>query len=484
MLARLIRKEILESVKSSRYVILAGGGALVIWLSLYSGATFYGGLVRDHEAAQAATRERIEQLQNADLYNKWRPWEEYQLVSYLHNKPPPALGIFVRGLTPYLGRSATARSNNREIRFSPSSTDPLLGVFLPLDLGLVVQVVLSLFALLICYDAFCGEKEGGTLRLVSSYSLPRDRLLAGKLLGALLSVLLAFGPPLLIGIAVVLVMPGVELTTVELERLGLILLTFGVYLAAASCLGLLASSLTTRPATSFVVVLASWVGAVVLVPSLSMTVAGDARPAMTYQEYRARLREITKNTNEEQHALMEDWEARMAREHGTEWLNSEEGRAAYQQMQFDSWGILRAQKAPITRRLYEDYENRKAARKHLALTLGRASPAFSMRHAAILLAGTGADSHERFHGAVNAYIGMVENDWFLAEKERYSDDSRDPAKQHTRIWDISSMPIFSYRDTLPGDAVSDALVDVGLIAGWGLLCLGLSYVALLRYDCR
>ena len=47
---------------------------------------------------------------------------------------------------------------------------------------MVVQVVLGLFALLLCYDAICGEKEAGTLSLLASFPLPRSRLLIGKLI--------------------------------------------------------------------------------------------------------------------------------------------------------------------------------------------------------------------------------------------------------------------------------------------------------------
>lgn len=49
--------------------------------------------------------------------------------------------------------------------------EPALGGFPPLDLGLVVQLVLSLFVLLLSYDSVCGQKEIGTLRHISSFSL-------------------------------------------------------------------------------------------------------------------------------------------------------------------------------------------------------------------------------------------------------------------------------------------------------------------------
>ena len=52
--------------------------------------------------------------------------------------------------------------------------EPLQRVFPSLDLARVVQVVLSLFVLLLTYDAVCGEKDAGTLRLFGSFGLPRN----------------------------------------------------------------------------------------------------------------------------------------------------------------------------------------------------------------------------------------------------------------------------------------------------------------------
>ena len=36
-----------------------------------------------------------------------------------------------------------------------------------LDLGFIIKIILSLFAILFTYDAVCGEKELGTLKLTS-----------------------------------------------------------------------------------------------------------------------------------------------------------------------------------------------------------------------------------------------------------------------------------------------------------------------------
>ena len=111
------------------------------------------------------------------------------------------------------------RHRIQRLRRSPVEAEPLLGAFPPLDLGLVVQVVLSLFVLLFTYDAVCGDKEGGTLSLVASFAVPRHRLLVGKFFGALIPTLTAFGLPLLLGVSVMGLMPEVKVDD-EATRFG------------------------------------------------------------------------------------------------------------------------------------------------------------------------------------------------------------------------------------------------------------------------
>ncbi len=234
MLGHLIRKEILDHLSSLRFLILAALGSLVIWFSLYDGYAYYRDSLTDYRLAQTTTEDRIRQITVADN------WSEVTAKGYQVHKPPVPMSIFIRGLEPFLGRSIRVTAVNR-IEESPAAMTPILGFFLPLDLGQVVQVILSLFILLLTYDAMSGEKEGGTLRLMSSFPLSRWHLLLGKFLGALIPTLVAFGAPLLLGIGVVFLAPEVHLSGAEIARLGLILVTFSVYLATFTCVGLLYS---------------------------------------------------------------------------------------------------------------------------------------------------------------------------------------------------------------------------------------------------
>ena len=480
MLGHLIRKEILDHLLSPRFLILSGVGALVIWLSLFSGYACYQDRLKDYRLVQAMTEERIQQMKNADqvVLDPYSTWQEISTPHYLVHKPPTPMSIFIRGLEPHLGRSARGSWRGLLIKLSPAATEPILGLFPPLDLGRMVQFVLSLFVLLLTYDAVCGEKEGGTLRLVASFPVSKDRLLFGKLFGALIPILTAFGLPLLIGMGAVVLMPDVRLTGQELVRLGWILVALGIYLIAFTGIGLFVSSLVHRSATAFVLLLAFWVVTMAVIPRLSLIAAEGFRPAPSFQEYMAERYRIGREEADKNRELIKQWEDA----HPAAW-NTPEGREArhlyYAQVMDRAHEMYRPQMASLE----EAFQNRYHARTALAGTLGRLSPAFALKNATIKLAGAGLDRHQRFEIAYNQHR---ERDRIWTQRAAILDFLKRgyPAKYGKHRWDTSEMPRFVYQETWPEEEVQAALVDIGLLALWGVVSFLGAYVAMLKYDPR
>ncbi len=481
MLGHLIRKEVLDHLLSLRFLILSALGALVIWLSLYDGYAYYQGCLKDYRLAQATTEERVRELVMGPHQEVWDNWREVGAFGYLNHKPPTPMSIFVRGQDQTLPRSiASARA--RRMNRSPAAVEPVMELFLPMDLGLIVQTVLSLFVLLLTYDAVCGEKEAGTLRLIASFPAPRHQLLLGKLLGTLIPTLATVGIPLLLGIGVVFLLPDVGVDGSALARLWLILVAFGLYLAAFFCLGLFVSCMTHRPATSFVILMAIWVGAVIVLPRLSLIVADGVRPASSVQELQTEKAMISSQAQAQRDVLGNQW----TREHsrlGQEWLRSPEGQEAYQiynnKVATDAYEATQVG----SKRLEEAFQNRFNARLDLAVDLARFTPAFAVNHATVRLAGTGEDRHRRFE---SDYARHKERHsaWILKKDLVFRLELARPEKFGKPRWDISDIPRFIYREAWPKEDVQAALTDLGMLVLWGLTFFAGAYVALLRYDFR
>ncbi len=474
MLGHLIRKEILDHLLSLRFLILSALAGLIIWLSLYSGYGYYRDCLRDSRLAQATQEDRIRRIQTTES------WEELQQIGFEIHKPPIPMSIFVRGLEPILGRSILHGSSTiRELKQSPEAAEPIQGIFPPMDLELIVQTLLSLFVLLFTYDAICGEKEAGTLRLTSSFPVSRDQLLLGKLLGVLIPVNLALGLPLLLGLGVVLLMPEVRLANQELMRLGLILFAFGIYLNTFACAGLLASCLTHRAATSFVILLAFWVGSVVVLPRLSLIVANSVRPALSRFQYTIQKATIYRESLDESRRLRWKWED----EHPEYAKGKPEVREAYAAFYRNMQKDLDERYKPRFDRLEQEFTNRYSSRLNLAASLARLSPAFAVKNSTVFLAGTGVNRQQRFEQNYTQFNERWK-EWNWVILERFNQKRFNPAKYGNYKWDVSDMPRFIYQDAWVGEDIQTALVDIGILALWGLAFFVGAYVAMLRYDLR
>jgi ABC-type transport system involved in multi-copper enzyme maturation permease subunit len=483
VLGHLIRKEILDHLLSLRFIILSATGALVIWLSLYDGYAFYRDCLNDHRLGQAAFEQRRQQLKGVDG-GVHAPWAELDALGFKVHKPPTPLSIFARGLEPSLGRSVLVAGVEKWLPTrSPAAAEPILGVFPPLDLGLIVQVALSLFVLLFTYDAVCGEKEAGTLRLTASLPVPKHRLLLGKFLGTLVPTLAAFGLPLLLGLAVLLLLPEVSLSGSEWGRVGILFVAFGLYLTVFILAGLFASCLTHRSATSFVILLAFWVGAVAVLPRLSLIAADRVRPAPSIHELQAKKEAIRVSILEERNHLQDQWREAYSKRNGRSHWDTPEGREEdylhYSQKRREFAVRQKSQQE----RLDETFHNRYNARLDLAVSLARLSPAFALNNAVLRLAGAGLDRHRRFQAALQVYKDQ-RGAWAVRTKDRDVLRQSNPAKYGKFKWDISDLPRFVYQDTRPDEDVQAALFDVGILALWGLVCFIGACVAMLRYDLR
>ena len=472
MLGHLIRKEILDQLLSKRFIILSSIAAVTIWLCLYNGYGYYQDCVKDYHLAQAMTDEVY------DLYAYRYSFEELGRIGFKEHKPPTSMSIFIRGLEPILGRSISNSWGSDKLIGSPVEAEPVLGVFPTLDLGLVVQVILGLFVLMLTYDAVCGEKEAGTLSLTFSFRVSRHQFLLGKFLGVSIPVLAAFGLPLLLGIAVIAGMPDVKITSDEWVRLLSILATIVLYLSTLMGAGLLASCVSQRSATSFVLLLFFWVASVVVVPRTGFIAAEAIRPIPKLRE-QANMRRSTWGSINRANISLREWE-----EKNPNWQDTPEGQEGFA---IQYWKINeenRAIRKIVGDQFDEWFGNRYDARLNLALTLSRFSPAFGFHNASIRLAGTGIDRHRRFESAFKRDYMKVYRNWFNTSRELDVLKERHPQKYGDPIRDFSNMPRLTYRETWPMAEVQNSLIDVALLAGWGLAFFTGAYVAMLRYDPR
>jgi ABC-type transport system involved in multi-copper enzyme maturation permease subunit len=469
MLKDIIKKEIVETITSPKFVFTFLLCAVLILLSVYTGITNYRSEKKEYDAAMALNKKNLESQPS------------YQALAGLGtkiNRPPQVLGTIANGVTEAVGRVATVN-----IAYDPNLVDskyesnPVFSIFGTLDLSFIVKIVLSLFAILFTYDAIVGEKERGTLKLTLSNKVPRDRLILGKVIGGYISLLIPLVIPLLLSLLLLLVYPNISLSGEDWIRLLLMLLIFLLYLSVFFTLGLLVSARTSRSSTSFLILLFIWVTFVTVIPKVSVMAAAQINPIPSVHEITAKKDAFLQQIQGGAQKKVLDWVKENAPKPG-------EDQKAYQDKfkkfledyQQDLTSKIDENNAALER----DYQLRKNSQERLAVNLSRVSPASALMFSTMSLARTGVDEHERFLASIRAYKPIFTK-WANAKMMRNLDLT---GSGQTAKVVLDDMPQHKFEPESLGRSFARTLPDFGLMIFLIIVFFAGAYVSFLKYDVR
>ncbi|MBN2416187.1 ABC transporter permease subunit [bacterium] len=472
MITLIIKKELKEIIGSTKFAVSFGVCAVLILLTFFVGVQNHKMNVSRYEAARAQNLRKMEGLTD------WMRVNDHRIFL-----PPKPLESLVNGISNDIGRTIEMSGRGElTAEHSRYNEDPVFAVFRFLDLQFVFTIVLSLFAILFAYDAVNGEKERGTLKLQFSNALPRSTYLLGKWIGSFSAVAVPLMIPILLG-CLMLPLMGVQLTGEEYVRLFLIigagLLYFGFFLS----LSLFVSVMTHRSATSFLVLLISWIFIVLIIPRSAVLLAGRAVAVPSVDElshqksqYRAQL-------------WREDREA-MSSYKAPEGASTQEVVQGFTRLMSELSEKRDDNIDEFNARLNEGRTMKQRQQEQLAFGLSRISPGAVFSLAATYLANTSLELKSHFSSEAAGYqktygqfkkekTGMNQSSGMVVMAVRVGD-----GEEEEKPIDLDELPTFMYSEPPLGELVNRALFDVVLLVLYTVLLLAGSFVAFIRYDVR
>ena len=471
MFGRLVRKELLHHLLDLRFLVVFALCALLSVLSVHVGGRNYSRRLQEYSEVSESTRQAF---QKGSL-SKGRLWDMTWVGIRWHRRPE-VLSPVVYGLSGALGQEVNIKYQQpSEFEASPFETDPTYALFEVLDMAYVVKVCMSLAVLLFTFDAVCGEKEGGTLRLYASFAVPRSRLALAKLAGATVAIWTPFVFAFLLVSLTLALSPGVGLQTADWGRMAALTGVFGLYLTVFAAFGLWVSALTHRRMTAFLALLSLWAVWVFVVPSLAVDAARRLAPARSSfdlqkqagtMHWETRMNQASEKRAYHQRNPVKDWSALSTPDRQTiqDALNKIEGRwdAEYHARLGD---------------LQKERRHQLRRQQRLALFLMALSPLGAVTYASTDLARTGFIQQERIEDAVNAY--RISLSQYVLEKTR---------KALGRTFEgvnLTDFVWFTYqdRDSL-GECLSRNAFHILNLALLAIVGFAGAYVAILRYDVR
>lgn len=490
MLLVLIEKELKSILQSPKFVATFGVCSVLILLSIFIGVSEYRASVSQYETA---TNWVDQQIAEATTFRN--------LPTKVYRQPDP-MQIFVSGVNYDVGRlSQISVEQDIKLEQSAYSDDPIFAVFRYLDFSFIVQVVLSLFAIVFTYDAINGERESGTLKLVLSNPVARGQYLFAKLAGSWLGLTIPLLIPILIGMLLLIVF-GIPMTAADwlklISLIGVSILYFTFFIA----LGLLVSALTRHSSISFLLLLVAWITLVLIVPRGAVMAAGqlvDVPSVAQIESQKDRYRADAQNDLREISSLR--FQQMMAPAQGF----SEAERRAFYQENLDAYtqetSRLRAE-MEITieennRRVNEGLRNAKAEQERLAFLLSRVSPASAYKLTAMNLGGTNTSMKNRYEDQMLAYRDTyntyIDTKWqqeqdeqaeLLASQRSGGGAVTTFAGSGNQAIDTSDMPQFVASKESVAEVVQASILDFGLLAIYTLMAFVGAFFAFVRYDIR
>jgi ABC-type transport system involved in multi-copper enzyme maturation permease subunit len=389
---------------------------------------------------------------------------QFMATGVATEKKPGSLAVLGHGLESEMTRSLSYSGWNEVEVGPPKVFSPLFKIYTPPDFIYIINVIGSLLALLFVYDAICGEKEQGTLRLALTYALPRDYILLAKWAGGVISLCL---PLTLTSLGVVIYLcfiPSFEMTLDIGIRFLLVFLVSLLYLSSFFTLGLLVSCLTRRSTTSLMICLFLWIILVLTIPNLAPMMARRMMP----------IPSEGKMAIEKMHRAQEV----------REWAGSTIRAEIHDQDEYHE--TVERLVARALEGINQFRRNRVQDQMTLAMNMSRISPSACYLFAASDLAKTGLGAFTRFQRYVIWYRQL-----FNQAKDRIIAAARERSKG--KGWwggadllpeDLKHIPAFRPLEIPFTDSLKFAGFDIAVLITYNVVLFLAAYAAFLKYDVR
>jgi ABC-type transport system involved in multi-copper enzyme maturation permease subunit len=442
-------KEIRANVVNGRSAaVLVVAAGLFVTLGVL-GARNYNHQRSDYDARVSGHREELSTYKSLNYIDSGG--------LYVDRRPAP-LSSIVRGVEGSFGNILRVQRLVYPQYSGGPSDSPLVTAFEPVDFLFVMKIVLSLCALLLTFDAVSGERENGTLPLLLSASASRLDVLTGKLVGALVTLLLPCSIGFAAGVATVAMQLHDPLSPLAWLRILAIWGVTALYLALFLCLGLLASSMARTSIVSLTIALLAWLTIVVVTPRVLVAAAGRAVPAPDMGRVEAEVEMVRqtarRNAIRKLHYIVESTGQQLSVE-TVFVVNRGEAEA----------GAVRV------RALREAYERQRGAHDRMARAVTTLVPAGALSGAVMTLAGTDLRDYDRYLDEFKQY-----RDGILRYYAQFTNRSTP--------FDPASVQRFEPRLVSLGEAFATASRQVTALVTWLVVMLGASAVAFHGYDPR
>jgi len=253
MITQIALKEFKEMLRDGRFRWASGIVFALLLASIVMGGKHYRDIKRQHDLAQAETREQWLRQPAKNPHSA----AHYGIYAFKPKMLPAALD---RGIDPFVGQSVWLEAHKQnEFRFRPAQDATAVQRFGELTAATVMQLLIPLLIILLSFSAFAGEREQGTLRQLLSLGVKETDLACGKALGVAGALGALIVPATVIGVIALTLTSENGSLAASAPRMALMFTSYLLYFASFVGLSLAVSARAKSSQMALVILLAFWI---------------------------------------------------------------------------------------------------------------------------------------------------------------------------------------------------------------------------------
>ncbi|HIL08642.1 MAG TPA: DUF3526 domain-containing protein [Candidatus Latescibacteria bacterium] len=474
MLVHIIRKELIDQMLSLRFAIACAVCASALLLSA---------LVLARNFSEASSIYHMNQVMHRnDVLQRTRVWDLWQGVTV--DRPLNVMNALVGGMHSSLTESVKVQMGNRLDFPEDYEKNPLLPLFPKVDFVFITGIIMSLLALAFSYDAVSGEKESGVLKLVMSYSVPRDLVLMGKWIGGYLALVLPFLLSFCASMVVLMLFPEVVIGPSDALVILSLVAAALLYLAVVYSLGIFVSCRTEMASTSITVLLLVWVVFILAVPNMAPYLTSQLLPVSSRESVDREKGEMQGEMSRKYMAAVEEEVKRSGKNR-----NQVVQDSVFQ----EKMRKVSEEHQQMLQKVEDNYAVKIQEQTRWSGIVARISPLTSFNLAAFNLAASGIEQERRYIDALKKYSTSWEEysnekrkawDEFMKQRQQAGGAMSFNPQDMERFnnLDLSDYPRFHFEHMSFRERVVSVWMDVVLLVVWAVLFFMLAYISFLRYD--
>ncbi|GAA4358874.1 DUF3526 domain-containing protein [Hymenobacter saemangeumensis] len=470
MIQSIAQKEFVSTLRDKRFLVLSMLMLALLLAATLVGRASYRTLQQERQLAQQTVNDQFRNQPNR------HPHRVAHYGSFAF-RPKSGLSLLDAGVDSYTGTTVYLEAHQQNsVNFSQSQQSGSLIRFGELTVAFVLQMLVPLLIVFLCFGAFTQERETGTLKLLLSQGATLRQLAWGKIQGYSRAVALVVLPALALAATLLFTGEAFASTADLLLRLGLFVLGYAVYFFLIIVGTVVVSARQASSRAALVTLLGLWSLGCIIMPKATANLGATLYPAVTKAQMDAAVHDEAQhgiNGHDPQDQRVEALKAATLRKYGVD---------SVQHLPVSFAGIQMAAAEEYSAKVYQQHFAALNAtyerQNRLSDWLGLLNPYQAIRPLSMTLAGSDFAHYVHFQQAAEKYrYHLVQRLNGLQTGMGYGDKER---KLDASTW--KQLPVFTYQAPPLGWAGPRLLLPAAALLLWAvaLTWLGMRLISTSR----